>query len=228
MWGTSGITGISGLNRAVLEYHGGTSTLSVLGAGVFRSDPLLDSSGKSSGPFGWEQSCPKFCQRYQIQRRLLAAIQLLWVFSSCSYFSFSYSGGRPRNLILNNLMAFRSAVIVHDFILGVHLDFVSPFQAVRILPCCPLCQFFVFLFSLLQMCRTKVIDLNDGVSQYAWYPCTANFQYSHMTQTIFWLKVGSAHIIHNFPLCLPLQRFPSRQNIAPDYPGPSCSFLKCV
>ncbi|KFP50042.1 Pappalysin-1, partial [Cathartes aura] len=54
-----------------------------------------------------------------------------------------------------------------------------------------------------QMCRTKVIDLNDGVSQYAWYPCTANFQYSHMTQTIFWLKayfsqpmVAAAVLVH--------------------------------
>ncbi|PKU37770.1 pappalysihypothetical protein [Limosa lapponica baueri] len=54
-----------------------------------------------------------------------------------------------------------------------------------------------------QMCRTKVIDLNDGVSQYAWYPCTANFQYSHMTQTVFWLKayfsqpmVAAAVLVH--------------------------------
>uniref|UniRef100_U3J3E8 Pappalysin-1 n=1 Tax=Anas platyrhynchos platyrhynchos TaxID=8840 RepID=U3J3E8_ANAPP len=54
-----------------------------------------------------------------------------------------------------------------------------------------------------QTCRTKVIDLNDGVSQYAWYPCTANFQYSHMTQTIFWLKayfsqpmVAAAVLVH--------------------------------
>uniref|UniRef100_A0A8V1AM27 Pappalysin-1 n=1 Tax=Gallus gallus TaxID=9031 RepID=A0A8V1AM27_CHICK len=54
-----------------------------------------------------------------------------------------------------------------------------------------------------QTCRTKVIDLNDGVSQYAWYPCTANFQYSHMAQTIFWLKayfstpmVAAAVLVH--------------------------------
>ncbi|NXG65566.1 PAPP1 protein, partial [Hemiprocne comata] len=54
-----------------------------------------------------------------------------------------------------------------------------------------------------QVCRTKVIDLNDGVSQYAWYPCTANFQYSHITQTIFWLKayfsqpmVAAAVLVH--------------------------------
>ncbi|NWW05014.1 PAPP1 protein, partial [Oreocharis arfaki] len=54
-----------------------------------------------------------------------------------------------------------------------------------------------------QVCRTKVIDLNDGVSQYAWYPCTANFQYSHMTQTVFWLKayfsqpmVAAAVLVH--------------------------------
>lgn len=43
-------------------------------------------------------------------------------------------------------MAFRSTVIVHYFILGVHLDFVSPLQAVRILPCCPLHQFWCFFF----------------------------------------------------------------------------------
>lgn len=163
---------------------------------------------------------------YQIQR-LLAAIQLLGVFSSCSCFSFSYWGGTPGNLILNNFTAFRSTVIVHYFILGVHLHFVSPLQAVRILPCCPVHQFWCFFFFLLQTCRTKVIDLNDGVSQYAWYPCTANFQYSHMTQTIFWLKVGSAHIIQKFPPCLPLQRFSRRQN-GPAFPGPSCSFLKYV
>lgn len=63
------------------------------------------------------------------------------------------------------------------------------------------------------MCRTKVIDLNDGVSQYAWYPCTANFQYSHMTQTIFWLKVGRAHLIQKSPLCLPVQSFFKRPKI---------------
>lgn len=33
--------------------------MSVLGVG----DPHLDSSGKSPGPFGWEQGCSKCCQR---------------------------------------------------------------------------------------------------------------------------------------------------------------------
>ncbi|XP_053137769.1 pappalysin-1 [Hemicordylus capensis] len=49
-----------------------------------------------------------------------------------------------------------------------------------------------------QMCRTKVYDLSDGMSQYAWYPCTAN-----NTSTHFWLKahfsqpmVAAAVIIH--------------------------------
>ncbi|XP_054854549.1 pappalysin-1 [Eublepharis macularius] len=51
-----------------------------------------------------------------------------------------------------------------------------------------------------QACLTKVYsdDLSDGMSQYAWYPCTANH-----TQTIFWLKalfsqpmVAAAVIIH--------------------------------
>ncbi|XP_050782853.1 pappalysin-1 [Gopherus flavomarginatus] len=54
-----------------------------------------------------------------------------------------------------------------------------------------------------QVCRTKVMDLSDVVSEYAWYPCTANLPYSHMTQTIFWLKayfsqpmVAAAIIVH--------------------------------
>ncbi|XP_014807790.1 PREDICTED: pappalysin-1 [Calidris pugnax] len=54
-----------------------------------------------------------------------------------------------------------------------------------------------------QMCRTKVIELNEDVSQYAWHPCTANFQYSPMTQTVFWLKayfsqpmVAAAVLVH--------------------------------
>ncbi|XP_042715627.2 pappalysin-1 isoform X2 [Chrysemys picta bellii] len=54
-----------------------------------------------------------------------------------------------------------------------------------------------------QVCRTKVMDLSDVVSKYAWYPCTANLPYSHMTQTIFWLKayfsqpmVAAAIIVH--------------------------------
>lgn len=70
------------------------------------------------------------------------------------------------------------------------------------------------------MCRTKVIDLNDGVSQYAWYPCTANFQYSHMTQTIFWLKVGSARVIQKSPPSLPVRSFSNRQNaVGQPFPG---------
>ncbi|XP_061460291.1 pappalysin-1 [Rhineura floridana] len=39
-----------------------------------------------------------------------------------------------------------------------------------------------------QVCRTKVYDFSDGMSQYAWYPCTAN-----NTQTIFWLKAYFSH-----------------------------------
>ncbi|KAJ6653799.1 hypothetical protein lerEdw1_008689 [Lerista edwardsae] len=49
-----------------------------------------------------------------------------------------------------------------------------------------------------QVCRTKLYDFDDGMSQYAWYPCTAN-----NTQTIFWLKahfsqpmVAAAVIVH--------------------------------
>ncbi|XP_060126583.1 pappalysin-1 [Zootoca vivipara] len=49
-----------------------------------------------------------------------------------------------------------------------------------------------------QVCRTKANDFSDGMSQYAWYPCTAN-----NTQTVFWLKasfsqpmVAAAVIIH--------------------------------
>ncbi|XP_056678147.1 pappalysin-1 isoform X2 [Monodelphis domestica] len=54
-----------------------------------------------------------------------------------------------------------------------------------------------------QMCRTKVVDLSEEVSQHAWYPCTINYQYSYMVQTTFWLKaffsqpmVATAVIVH--------------------------------
>ncbi|XP_072487848.1 pappalysin-1 isoform X2 [Notamacropus eugenii] len=54
-----------------------------------------------------------------------------------------------------------------------------------------------------QMCRTKVVDLSEEVSQHAWYPCTINYQYSYNTQTTFWLKayfsqpmVATAVIVH--------------------------------
>lgn len=30
---------------------------------------------------------------------------------------------------------------------------------------------FPFSFFLLQTCQSKVFDLSDGVSQYAWFPC---------------------------------------------------------
>ncbi|XP_025020340.1 pappalysin-1 isoform X2 [Python bivittatus] len=49
-----------------------------------------------------------------------------------------------------------------------------------------------------QMCRTKEYDFSDAMTQYAWYPCTANH-----THTVFWLKafysqpmVAAAVIIH--------------------------------
>ncbi|XP_062815760.1 pappalysin-1 isoform X1 [Anolis carolinensis] len=64
-----------------------------------------------------------------------------------------------------------------------------------------------------QICRTKVPDFSGGISQYAWYPCTAMpFSGSpmlfygppvHKTDTVFWLKshfsqpmVAAAVIIH--------------------------------
>lgn len=69
--------------------------------------------------------------------------------------------------------------------------------------------------------------MNDGVSQYAWYPCTANFQYSHMTQTIFWLKVGSARVTQKSPLCLPVRRISNRQNVmGQPSPGQAAPFFE--
>ncbi|XP_020846268.1 pappalysin-1 [Phascolarctos cinereus] len=54
-----------------------------------------------------------------------------------------------------------------------------------------------------QICRTKVVDLSEEVSQHAWYPCTINYQYSYMSQTTFWLRayfsqpmVATAVIVH--------------------------------
>ncbi|XP_078498110.1 pappalysin-1 isoform X1 [Lissotriton helveticus] len=51
-----------------------------------------------------------------------------------------------------------------------------------------------------EVCRTKVTDLNDGVAQNAWFPCTVP---AHVNQGHFWLKtyfsrpmVAAAVIIH--------------------------------
>ncbi|XP_053551737.1 pappalysin-1 [Bombina bombina] len=51
-----------------------------------------------------------------------------------------------------------------------------------------------------QVCRTKVIELSDGISQYAWYPCTVSLPYTNIN---FWLKahfsqpvVVAAVIVH--------------------------------
>ncbi|KAL6033373.1 hypothetical protein STEG23_033004, partial [Scotinomys teguina] len=53
------------------------------------------------------------------------------------------------------------------------------------------------------VCRTKVIDLSEGISQHAWYPCTFNYPYYQLPQTTFWLQtyfsqpmVAAAVIIH--------------------------------
>ncbi|XP_030063408.1 pappalysin-1 [Microcaecilia unicolor] len=55
----------------------------------------------------------------------------------------------------------------------------------------------------MQVCRTKVIDLSNEMSQYAWYPCSDDPQNIHMTQETYWLKaffnqpvVTAAVIIH--------------------------------
>ncbi|XP_045325553.1 pappalysin-1 [Leopardus geoffroyi] len=54
-----------------------------------------------------------------------------------------------------------------------------------------------------QVCRTKVIDLSEGISQHAWYPCTISYPYSQLAQTTFWLRayfsqpmVAAAVIVH--------------------------------
>lgn len=44
--------------------------------------------------------------------------------------------------------------------------------------------------SFFQVCRTKVIDLSEGISQHAWYPCTITYPYYHLPQTTFWLQVS--------------------------------------
>ncbi|ELW70629.1 Pappalysin-1 [Tupaia chinensis] len=53
-----------------------------------------------------------------------------------------------------------------------------------------------------QVCRTKVIDLSEGISQHAWYPCTISY-YSQLAQNSFWLRayfsqpmVAAAVIVH--------------------------------
>ncbi|KAF5917654.1 hypothetical protein HPG69_013490, partial [Diceros bicornis minor] len=53
------------------------------------------------------------------------------------------------------------------------------------------------------VCRTKVIDLSEGISQHAWYPCTISYPYSQLAQTTFWLwayfsqpMVAAAVIVH--------------------------------
>ncbi|XP_064197731.1 pappalysin-2 [Anguilla rostrata] len=45
--------------------------------------------------------------------------------------------------------------------------------------------------SLAQVCRSQYMDMNDGLSRYAWYPCTAQSHgYSHYDQEhSVWLKV---------------------------------------
>lgn len=49
----------------------------------------------------------------------------------------------------------------------------------------------VFLY-LSQVCRTKVIELSEGISQHAWYPCTISYSYSQLTQPTFWLRVSQS------------------------------------
>lgn len=49
---------------------------------------------------------------------------------------------------------------------------------------------FFFFFMFFQVCRTKVIDLSEGISQHAWYPCTISYPYSQLAQTTFWLRVS--------------------------------------
>lgn len=46
------------------------------------------------------------------------------------------------------------------------------------------------------MCRTKVIDLSEGISQHAWYPCTMSYPYSQLAQTTFWVRVSQSFESH--------------------------------
>ena len=51
---------------------------------------------------------------------------------------------------------------------------------------------FVSLYFFFQVCRTKVIDLSEGISQHAWYPCTISYPYSQLAQTTFWVRVSQS------------------------------------
>ncbi|KAJ8406181.1 hypothetical protein AAFF_G00304120 [Aldrovandia affinis] len=46
--------------------------------------------------------------------------------------------------------------------------------------------------SLAQLCKSQYLDMNDGLSRYAWFPCTAQaHSYSHYDQEqSVWLRVG--------------------------------------
>lgn len=50
----------------------------------------------------------------------------------------------------------------------------------------------VSLYFFFQVCRTKVIDLSEGISQHAWYPCTISYPYSQLAQTTFWVRVSQS------------------------------------
>lgn len=37
-----------------------------------------------------------------------------------------------------------------------------------------------------------MIDLSEGISQHAWYPCTISYPYSQLAQTTFWVRVSQS------------------------------------
>ncbi|RXM99091.1 Pappalysin-1 [Acipenser ruthenus] len=44
-----------------------------------------------------------------------------------------------------------------------------------------------------QVCQTKVFDLSEGVSQYAWFPCGDPAQQQSLMRSTYWLKAYFAH-----------------------------------
>lgn len=67
------------------------------------------------------------------------------------------------------------------------------FQPLKPPKTCVSLDLFIFFF---QVCRTKVIDLSEGISQHAWYPCTMSYPYSQLAQTTFWVRVSQSFESH--------------------------------
>lgn len=99
---------------------------------MFKSDRHFDSSGKSCGPFGWEQSWAECCQS-PCCTKLRGNC---WLPSDCCeslapfYVSvFLIEVEDLETSLLNNLMVFRNVISMYYFILVVHLDFFPTFNS---------------------------------------------------------------------------------------------------